>query len=207
MHNGGIIGFDKVCRKIRNLVHDQIYNGILGKTDSETLFALIMTNLTKPDDDLSTIHVEPRQIVAAIELAMKQVHEIQLECNVTNPESSYNIVMTDGETLVVCRFRTHPTEESPSLYYTYGTDFHYDREKDQLRLVLSEHLDDPNKAESVIIASEPLTHNHWEWKLIPNNCMLIVYRDHAEPHKRYVDRLEIHPIDYSFLDNNRQARM
>lgn len=50
------------------------------------------------------------------------------------PAASMNICVTDGRHIVCTRYRNHPVEESPSLYYMSGAGFVFDEESGSMRV-------------------------------------------------------------------------
>ena len=136
MHNGGVAGFAKIKRKLRAMLRDDILNGIEGTTDSEHAFALFMNMF--PDQgihgpfkrfvDAATLHAPPlpaASIVAALRQTVARIRQLQKQCGLSFEEShsSLNFAVTDGHTVVALRCRTHPKQDPPSLYYSFGEDF------------------------------------------------------------------------------------
>jgi glutamine amidotransferase len=82
--------------------------------------------------------------------------------------------MTDGEQLVALRFRSHHTQQPPSLYWT-----------DKAGVVLNRKFDGPNSngttgrkkeehGNHLIVASEPTTKTEVaEWHVIEKNSLVI----------------------------------
>lgn len=76
--------------------------------------------------------------------------------------------MTDGFTVVATRFRNHVTEQPPSLYYSYGSEFTMDPDGVfRMRGFTRGMLD------TLLVVSEPLTLVEEDWKLVPKNHILV----------------------------------
>lgn len=102
MHNGAIRDFRHTAmRPLRDALSDESYAGLLGTTDSETIFALLLDRL-KAGEPLS-------------EALAGTVHHVLEVCAKIEVESSLNLAATDGETMVFTRCSSNGP--SNSLYY------------------------------------------------------------------------------------------
>lgn len=186
MHNGVVSDFSVIRRAMCARMSDQVHASILGSTDSEHVFALYMTNLTKGlPDDRSTWEREftLQEMAAALHNAVATVVNLQQEfLGGKKTPNSLNLCVTDGKKLVAYRFRNHVTEEPPSLYYSTmaGTTLnrkyqdHPDGEK-----VLNDASRKPREqhGKHLIVASEPSTYRAEDWHLIEKNKLLMVDDD------------------------------
>lgn len=103
-HNGFIQNFRKsLYRPLRNLLIDEVYQGIDGSTDSEHIFALIINELVR-QPEISLEKALQNSLFTLAELA--QLHQVN---------ASANIILTDGRRLVASRFSTR--SPAPSLYW------------------------------------------------------------------------------------------
>lgn len=141
VHNGFIQNFRQTLyRPIRDRLHDSLYQAIQGTTDSEHLFALVLHEWqNQPDLGLGK----------ALHHALEQLSAWTKADKVT---VSANLIMSDGEQLVACRFAANTA--APSLYYL---------------------SDDPQLPQAVLIASEPLFPGNWQ--PCPENSILNVGAD------------------------------
>jgi ergothioneine biosynthesis protein EgtC len=104
IHNGYIENFrQSVYRKIRNQLTPDFYDHIHGSTDSEHIFALLMSQgqinqQLPPEDALHSTLV--------ILLEMAKLHQVTV---------SANIVLSDGHRLIASRFSS--STPAPSLYW------------------------------------------------------------------------------------------
>ncbi|ACK67157.1 glutamine amidotransferase class-II [Rippkaea orientalis PCC 8801] len=104
IHNGFIHNFrQNLYRPLRNQLTDEVYQMIHGTTDSEHMFALILTQLqTSPNISLATaLH---QALIILIELA--KVYHIYF---------SANIIISDGQQLVASRYANR--SPNPTLYW------------------------------------------------------------------------------------------
>lgn len=104
IHNGFIHNFRQTLyRPIRNCLDDRAYQSIIGNTDSEHIFALIVSEVRKsPDRDLEKALISV--LIQLTELA--KIHHIYF---------SANIIISNGKQLVASRYSNRtPT---PTLYY------------------------------------------------------------------------------------------
>jgi glutamine amidotransferase len=136
MHNGGVAGFSKIKQRLRTTLRPDILSGIEGTTDSEHIFAVFMNMF--PDQGINgpfNRYVDKKnvcrgpysatEIVYALQRTVSKVRQLQKQCGLTFEEShsSLNLAVTDGHTVVALRCRTHPKQDPPSLYYSFGEDF------------------------------------------------------------------------------------
>ncbi len=104
LHNGFIINFrETLYRPIRNKLSDHIYQWIKGNTDSEHIFALILTELEKQP----TLSLE--QAVAKV---LIQLRDLALEYQV---RIAVNVTLSDGKQLIASRYTNYTP--LPSLYW------------------------------------------------------------------------------------------
>lgn len=183
MHNGVVAHFNLIKRELCAELSHNAFQLIKGTTDSEHLAALVFTYLEagKGLDAWEVTH-PIEDVKAALERAIATVLDIQTRVvpkhGVPLEASSLNIAITDGSQLLTIRFRNHPTQHPPSLYFstTAGIELnrkfpgHPDREGDnglQNLKAAQEHGD------HLIVCSEPTTYKKSEWELInKNECIM-----------------------------------
>ncbi|KAH6671768.1 nucleophile aminohydrolase [Halenospora varia] len=201
MHNGYIASFTDIKRKMCERMSQEAYQHIQGGTDTEHMAALIMTFLcpSSPSQQRKPSHEDASSVPAAwkeyhsvteihdaIQKTIDTIISIQSEILGNNAEpNDLNIVVTDGRSMVACRFRNHATEQPPSLYFstTAGTtlnrQFPDHPDGAQGRGGKKGHNPDATKAaedhgKHVIIASEPTTYEEDDWTLIEKNRAVLV---------------------------------
>jgi len=167
MHNGDAPEFPKLKRVIRRELSDELYNWIHGETDSEHLFALFIDKLNQRiEHETTTAEV----MADALEDMVRQLEEIKKACGVTD-QAYLNMEVSDGERTVAMRYISKPEEEKPlSLYYSEGS--RYECIDGACHMIPAE---DENK--SVMVVSEKLTDIATDWKQVPVNHMVLVYKD------------------------------
>ena len=102
-HNGAIEDFRHTAmRPLRDALSDESYAGLLGTTDSETIFAGLLDRLRE----------DPRDLPAATVETIRHVSEI---CGALGVKATLNLAVTDGKTMAFARYST----EGPgnSLYF------------------------------------------------------------------------------------------
>jgi gamma-glutamyl hercynylcysteine S-oxide hydrolase len=94
MHNGAIQNFrQKAMRKLRDSLSDEAYSGLLGVTDSETIFAGL----------LDLLRQDPADLTGATRDTIRHVTEA---CDRLGVEATLNLAVTDGTEMVFTRYST-----------------------------------------------------------------------------------------------------
>jgi ergothioneine biosynthesis protein EgtC len=142
VHNGFIENFRaSLARPLRDQLSDPSYRLIQGSTDSEHLFALFCEQrLVNPD--LSLVEV--------LQQTLKQITELAIAAQVS---VSLNMIISDGQQLVACRYAT--PKQPASLYWLEADSAH------------------PYFPASVLVASEPILPDEG-WQRVPENSLLAV---------------------------------
>lgn len=108
MHNGAIQDFrQKAMRPLRDSLSDEAHAGLLGVTDSETIFAGLLDRLR-----------EGKDLDVALAATIRHVSAV---CAVAGLEATLNLAATDGAAMAFTRFST--TGPGNSLYYIEGGAF------------------------------------------------------------------------------------
>lgn len=188
----------------------EAYAHIQGGTDTEHFAALLMSILCSESDtqeeaapqegqgDIPTAwesYHTVEQMQTALERTIATINTIQ--ANVLGKEAEpndLNIAMTDGKSFVACRYRNHPTEQPPSLYYSTTAGVTLNRKfpdhpdgakgphgsaKDQKPGTKKgrnphAHRNSDDHGKHAIVASEPSTYRTQDWVLIEKNHMVLV---------------------------------
>lgn len=125
-HNGRIPRFNKIRRQVLNEVSEEAYVAVRGTTDSEAIFALILTYLGQDTEFGSPFQqTKPfghKRLTAAVKRALRSIERIlEDSADYDNNFSTLNFCLTDGETVVVTRFcDKSPQVPPPSLYFAFG---------------------------------------------------------------------------------------
>ncbi|MCV0427369.1 MAG: class II glutamine amidotransferase [Roseibium sp.] len=118
MHNGQVGGYDKIRRRLDNMIPDDLYRDRMGGTDSESLFLIALAYGLKQ---------HPRAAMA------RAIHEAEAlsKYSGTKPHMRFASAWSDGKTLYAARYASD--KFPPSLYY---------REFEDGVMVVSEPLDE-----------------------------------------------------------------
>ena len=175
-HNGDLARFAEMKPLLVRHVQPEFAAQVHGTTDSEWIYALLVSQLPDP-------HRRPSrdELTAAVERALAILREVRAEAGIAT-SSSLNLFIADGHQLVAVRycfdFGCYATEDATrlheanltylSLWYTAGRD--YALHDDEWRMTGS-----IEEADSILVASEPLTRDTAAWVEVPEYAML-----HAE---------------------------
>ena len=113
-HNGAIKSFrDTAMRPLRDALSDASYSGLLGVTDSETIFAFLL-------DRLRDAKARPGDANSLAEATIETVQLVSTLCTELGIYASLNLGVTDGEAMAFARYST----EGPgnSLYFVEDGD-------------------------------------------------------------------------------------
>ena len=117
MHNGHVENFSSLRRALLSKLTDEAFKAIKGLTDSEHVFALLLSRLNDPSRKSS---FSPEELSVAIEETILDVLDLLKQANVTGGFTSLNLALTDGETVVCTRYcDKFPEIPPPSLYFSF----------------------------------------------------------------------------------------
>jgi len=213
MHNGYISDFAKIKRKMCEQMTQEAYEHIQGGTDTEHFAALLMSFLS-PDIGKSTADAgdastskswdeyhSPSEFLSALRKTIETIITIQVSLLGTKAQpNDLNICLTDGRSLIACRFRNHATEQPPSLYTSTTAGVTLNRQfpdhpdgaqgphgsskgkspNGKIAAKGSEghnphaRRDAGDHGKHFIVASEPTTYKESEWTLIEKNKAVLV---------------------------------
>ena len=175
-HNGDLADFRAMRFDLVPHVRPELARHIQGSTDSEWLYALTVSALEDPYRIGS-----PEEILAAVKRALAIVREVR-ERHGIDRSSSTNLIFCDGINLVAVRFtfdfgksgsaQMQGTTEFLSMWYSFGRD--YGLHDNEWKLTGG-----AARANSVIVASEPLTSDFSTWIEVPEYSALLVRSDGA----------------------------
>ena len=174
-HNGDLAGFSQMKSDIQRFVPSELRNRIRGTTDSETMYALVLSQLKEPLDGASS-----DALLQAMVDALKIVGGVRLQHGIAQ-SSSMNLFFTDGASIVALRYTfnfggydtTDPSKVHEanmrylSLWYTAGE--RYEQVDDEWRTVGA-----PGRCDAFLLASEPLTRDVTGWVEVPEYSALLV---------------------------------
>ena len=173
-HNGDLAGFRDMRFDLLEHVKPEFAARIQGSTDSEWIYALTVSALDDPAGSL-----EPHALMRAMEHALSIIRKVRDRHGIRQ-SSSTNLIACDGQTLVATRFTFDfgRYEQKPlqgaaeylSQWYTLGRDF-------GLHDGHWKMTGGAANADSVIVASEPLTRDLSTWVEVPEYSALVVHSD------------------------------
>jgi glutamine amidotransferase len=178
-HNGDLYRFEDMRDELRQHVRPEIARHISGATDSEWIYAVLLSQLDDPARWPTGDEV--RRAVDKTVAILGRTREI---CGIS-VASSVNLFITDGRQSFAVRFcfdfgryqtadpsKLHETNLSYlSLWYTSGREYGFHDNEWKM-------IGGAGAADSVIIASEPLTTDVTTWLEVPEYSLL-----HAERHE------------------------
>ena len=185
-HDGDLARFGEMKYDLLAYMKPEIAARIRGTTDSEWMYALIMSQVSDPTKDLAA-----DEIMNAVRESLQIIRNVREKRDI-HISSSVNLFLCDGNDLVATRFTfdfgCYPDNINPanlnylSLWYTFGRDYGlHDGEWKMLG-----GLEDQD---SVIIASEPLTRDPSTWIEVPEYSMIYVEQELGKW------RVETRPLD------------
>jgi glutamine amidotransferase len=94
MHNGAIEDFRRrAMRPLRDSLSNEAYSGLLGATDSETMFAALLDLLKENPADLAGA-------------ARETIRDVTGVCDGLGVEAALNLAVTDGTAMAFTRYST-----------------------------------------------------------------------------------------------------
>ena len=176
-HNGHLRQFARMRHDLLPHVRPEFAQRIEGTTDSEWIYALLLSQL---DDPYGLPDVD--ELADATATVLRLVREVRARHGI-DTSSPVNLCITTGEALVATRFSFdygwYPHQDSlletdlpyVSLWYTVGGE--YAGGADGASMTAS---DDPR---SLLIASEPLTLDTSTWLEVPEYSMITAARSNG----------------------------
>jgi glutamine amidotransferase len=170
-HNGHLREFARMRYDLLEHIRPDLAQGISGTTDSEWIYALVLSQLDDPYGEPET-----RELAAAVATTLRLLRELRARHGI-DTSSPVNLFLATGRSLVVTRFSfdygwypegdTLLETDLPycSLWYTAGGEY-APRDGGDWTMAASDAL------RSVLIASEPLTIDTSTWLEVPEYSMI-----------------------------------
>jgi len=166
-HNGSIADMNLMKSYLTKFIKPEILGKISGTTDSEWVYALLMSQFKDPTEYI-TLDIAYEALVNTLNI----IHDARLKLDIRK-SSPANFFITNGEYLLVTRFvydyglNTEDVEkaflEYHSLWFTYGEEY---GQFDGIYKMRGH-----KKRSSVIFASEPITQDRTTWLELPEYCI------------------------------------
>ncbi len=176
-HNGALVDFDDFKYDLLDLIHPEIAKQIRGTTDTEWIYAMLLSQL-----DQKKKHHSIREVCNALIKTLELLKEIRKQYKIA-VASSVNLFISNGSYLIATRYMFDYGYSKPkwgrydliynSLWYTLGSSYRMDQGYYKM-------MGASNKKASVIIASEPLTEDTTTWIEVPEYSLMTVQVDHGE---------------------------
>jgi predicted glutamine amidotransferase len=189
-HNGDLAQFGAMKPHLLEAIRPEIANLIRGTTDSEWIYALIVSCLADPGGACSV-----DDLVRAVDTAFGIIRRARERAGIST-SSSVNLFLTTGEQIAAVRycfdFGCYRTEDPAkvheanltflSLWYTSGSEYRFHDGEWKM-------TGGADTADSVMIASEPLTRDTSTWLEVPEYSMIYADTRSGRPaiEARYLD--------------------
>lgn len=178
-HNGDLADFGRMKFELLQHIDPELARQIAGTTDSEWIYALLMSQMDDPAADLDL-----NEILPAVKRTLSILRAVRRKLGIAT-SSSVNLFLCDGNDLVATRFtfdfgcygpKVHEANLSYlSLWFTIGR--RYGFRDGEWKMEGGHH-----GADSVIVASEPLTQDTSTWIEVPEYSLLYVTTRHGRRH-------------------------
>ena len=182
-HNGDLARFAEMRPLLASKLKPEILSQVHGTTDSEWVYALIVSELPDPYR-----HPTADELAKAVERTLEIIRDVRKKLGIA-VSSSLNLFIADGTQLAAVRycfdFGCYRTEEPAkvheanlsflSLWYTLGRD--YALHDGEWKMTGG-----AENADSIIIASEPLTRDTAAWVELPEYGALFAEIRNGRPH-------------------------
>ncbi len=189
-HNGDLARFSEMKPHLLDTIRPEIANLIRGTTDSEWIYALIVSQLADPRGACAA-----DDLVLAVDQAFAIIRGVRARLGIAT-SSSVNLFLTTGEQIAAVRycfdFGCYKTEDPAkvheanltflSLWYTSGSEYGYHDGEWKM-------TGGADTADSIMIASEPLTRDTTTWLEVPEYSMIYADTRSGRP------TVEIHYLD------------
>jgi len=172
-HNGDLAEFARMKPLLLAHIKPEFLSQIHGTTDSEWIYALLVSQLADPRGEL-----KEEDIFGAFERSLRIIRELRAQLGIAL-SSSVNLFVANGQQLAALRycfdFGCYRTEDPAkvheanlnflSLWYTLGRD--YSLHDGEWKMTGG-----AENADSIIVASEPLTKDTSAWVELPEYSAL-----------------------------------
>ena len=188
-HNGDLHRVAEMKDDLLGYMEPAVARLISGTTDSELVYALLLSRLSDPRDGAA-----PDELIQAIEETLDIIRQVRAQHGI-DTSSSLNLFISTGEAVAAVRycfdFGCYRTDRAVgiheanlsylSLWYTTGREFGL--HEDEWKMIGGEDM-----ASSLLIASEPLTRDTATWNEVPEYSLVHGKVRDGRPH------IAVHPL-------------
>jgi glutamine amidotransferase len=174
-HNGQLAGFDRMRFALVEHVRPEIARLIRGDTDSEWIYAVLLSQLDDPRRTLS-----PDEVLQAVDRTLSIIRAVRRQHDIST-SSPTNLFISDGRFVVAVRFAfdygcydmsdpvpyNNADHKFLGIWYTTGKAY---RQQDGEWKMIRGPVED---GRSLLISSEPLTRDASTWLEVPEYSALI----------------------------------
>jgi glutamine amidotransferase len=182
-HNGDLVGMAEMKRELGAHIKPQFLSGIRGTTDSEWIYALFVSQLRDP-----RAAADEYEVFGALEATLAVLRKARASIGV-DVSSSVNLFIANGRQIAALRYcfdfgryrtdsveRVHEANLSfLSLWYTLGRDYALHGNEWKM-------TGGAERAESILVASEPLTRDTSSWVELPEYGALFAEIRNGRPY-------------------------
>jgi glutamine amidotransferase len=189
-HNGDLARFSEMRPHLLESIRPEIAGLVRGTTDSEWIYALIVSQLADPRAACAA-----DELVRAVDRSFAIIRAVRERLGIST-SSSVNLFLTTGESIAAVRycfdFGCYRTEDPAkvheanltflSLWYTSGSEYGFHDGEWKM-------TGGADTADSIMIASEPLTRDTSTWLEVPEYSMIYADTRSGRPtiEVRYLD--------------------
>ncbi|HEY7247591.1 MAG TPA: class II glutamine amidotransferase [Xanthobacteraceae bacterium] len=186
-HNGHLAGFERMRFALLEHIKPAIAQQIRGNTDTEWLYALLLSQFDDPTSELAA-----DEIVGAVERMLATIRQVRDRCQI-HISSPANLFIGNGISAVAVRFAfdygcydmnspeaiRRANHDFLSLWYTMGTS--YCLHDGEWKMISA-----PASADgSILISSEPLTRDTSTWFEVPEYTAIIASTERGRQEIRF----------------------
>ena len=189
-HNGDLERMREMRPALLEYIRPEFVRMINGTTDSEWIYALLVSQFADPGR-----HISADEIALSLEKTLSVIRQVRDRVGIAG-WSPVNLFITTGDQLVAARYcfdfgcyRTDDPALVPeasfhyhSLWYTSGREYGYHDKEWKM-------IGGADVADSVMIASEPLTRDISTWLEVPEYSMIYADTRSGRP------TIEVHYLD------------
>ena len=181
-HNGGLANFDSIKLQITNLCHEKYSLQVQGNTDSEWVYALLMSKLAEGVE----MHTAEEIADATLD-TLAEIRGLRESAGITT-HSAANLIIANGKSLIATCFtydfgrydglinQAVLSPEMHSLWYSTGNHFGCFEGQWTMKRKQGE------RCSSMVLASEPLTNDTSTWVELQKYTMLIIDCSRGQMH-------------------------